>query len=212
MNARLEMMTKKKQARYQQIALDIAARIARNDLREGERISGRSILSSEYGVSPETIRRAMSLLEEVEVVHVANNYGVIIGSKEAAIAYLDSFSSVTDVTQLKHRLNALMDKRHEIDEEIRTIISQIVDLSGRFSFSDPLKRFEFTLHSGSKLIGQTIGSSAFYQTTKMTIIALNRQGTMILSPGPDAIFEENDVLVVVGHVADVVKVEMLVQG
>ncbi|AWU42370.1 GntR family transcriptional regulator [Erysipelothrix rhusiopathiae] len=205
-------MTKKKQARYQQIALDIAARIARNDLREGERISGRSILSSEYGVSPETIRRAMSLLEEVEVVHVANNYGVIIGSKEAAIAYLDSFSSVTDVTQLKHRLNALMDKRHEIDEEIRTIISQIVDLSGRFSFSDPLKRFEFTLHSGSKLIGQTIGSSAFYQTTKMTIIALNRQGTMILSPGPDAIFEENDVLVVVGHVADVVKVEMLVQG
>ncbi|AGN23701.1 TrkA C-terminal domain-containing protein [Erysipelothrix rhusiopathiae] len=206
------MMTKKKQARYQQIALDIAARIARNDLREGERISGRSILSSEYGVSPETIRRAMSLLEEVEVVHVANNYGVIIGSKEAAIAYLDSFSSVTDVTQLKHRLNALMDKRHEIDEEIRTIISQIVDLSGRFSFSDPLKRFEFTLHSGSKLIGQTIGSSAFYQTTKMTIIALNRQGTMILSPGPDAIFEENDVLVVVGHVADVVKVEMLVQG
>ncbi|WP_323615998.1 TrkA C-terminal domain-containing protein [Erysipelothrix rhusiopathiae] len=206
------MMTKKKQARYQQIALDIAARIARNDLIEGERISGRSILSSEYGVSPETIRRAMSLLEEVEVVHVANNYGVIIGSKEAAIAYLDSFSSVTDVTQLKHRLNALMDKRHEIDEEIRTIISQIVDLSGRFSFSDPLKRFEFTLHSGSKLIGQTIGSSAFYQTTKMTIIALNRQGTMILSPGPDAIFEENDVLVVVGHVADVVKVEMLVQG
>ncbi|MDE8052533.1 TrkA C-terminal domain-containing protein [Erysipelothrix rhusiopathiae] len=206
------MMTKKKQARYQQIALDIAARIARNDLREGERISGRSILSSEYGVSPETIRRAISLLEEVEVVHVANNYGVIIGSKEAAIAYLDSFSSVTDVTQLKHRLNALMDKRHEIDEEIRTIISQIVDLSGRFSFSDPLKRFEFTLHSGSKLIGQTIGSSAFYQTTKMTIIALNRQGTMILSPGPDAIFEENDVLVVVGHVADVVKVEMLVQG
>ena len=154
----------------------------------------------------------MSLLEEVEVVHVANNYGVIIGSKESAIAYLDSFSSVTDVTQLKHRLNALMDKRHEIDEEIRTIISQIVDLSGRFSFSDPLKRFEFTLHSGSKLIGQTIGSSAFYQTTKMTIIALNRQGTMILSPGPDAIFEENDVLVVVGHVADVVKVEMLVQG
>lgn len=205
-------MTQKKQARYQQIALDIAARIARNDLREGERISGRSILSSEYGVSPETIRRAMSLLEEVEVVHVANNYGVIIGSKESAIAYLDSFSSVTDVTQLKHRLNALMDKRHEIDEEIRTIISQIVDLSGRFSFSDPLKRFEFTLHSGSKLIGQTIGSSAFYQTTKMTIIALNRQGTMILSPGPDAIFEENDVLIVVGHVADVVKVEMLVQG
>lgn len=208
----MRIMMKKKQARYQQIALDIAARIARNDLIEGERISGRSILSSEYGVSPETIRRAMSLLEEVDVVHVANNYGVIIGSKEAAISYLDSFSSVTDVTELKHRLTFLMDKRHEIDEEINTIVSQIVDLSSRFTFSDPLKRFEFSLRANSKLIGQTIGSSAFYQTTKMTIIALNRKGAMILSPGPDAVFEENDVLVVVGHVADVAKVEMLVQG
>ncbi|WZU02851.1 hypothetical protein MGH68_08340 [Erysipelothrix sp. D19-032] len=46
------MKDMKKQPRYQQIAMDIAARIARNDFEEGQRISGRSVLSSEYAVSP----------------------------------------------------------------------------------------------------------------------------------------------------------------
>ncbi|QIK70458.1 GntR family transcriptional regulator [Erysipelothrix sp. HDW6C] len=206
------MITKKKQPRYQQIALDIAARIARNDLVEGQRISGRSILSSEYGVSPETIRRAVNLLDEVGCVHVATNYGVIVGPKAHAIKYLDSFSSVSDVTELKHQLNVLMEQRTKIDDEINNVINQIVDLSGRFTFSDPLKRFEFVLKENSKLIGESIRSSSFYQTTKMTIIALNRGGDMILSPGPDAIFEAGDVLIVIGNVLDVASVELLIQN
>ena len=45
-------------AQYLQIALDLATRIARGELAEGSRIYGRSVMASEYGVSPETIRRA----------------------------------------------------------------------------------------------------------------------------------------------------------
>ena len=48
-----------KAAQYLQIALDIATRIARGELAEGSRIYGRSVMSSEYSVSPETIRRAL---------------------------------------------------------------------------------------------------------------------------------------------------------
>lgn len=202
----------KRQPIYQQIALDIAARIARNDLVEGERISGRSILSSEYKVSPETIRRAVNLLEEVECVHVINNYGVIIGDKAHAIAYLQSFSSVSDVTELKHRLTDLMAKKNEIEAEIHTIVDQIVDLSSRFSFSDPMKRFEFVISSKSELVGKTIATSAFYQTTQMTIIAINHDGEVLLSPGPDASLEVGDTIVVIGNIQDVHKVEKLVQG
>ncbi|MDY0372402.1 MAG: GntR family transcriptional regulator, partial [Sphaerochaetaceae bacterium] len=50
---------------YARIALDIANRIENGELLEGKRLSGRSLMSSEYGVSPETIRRAFSLLEEL---------------------------------------------------------------------------------------------------------------------------------------------------
>lgn len=42
---------------YMQIALSIAGRIAGGDVPEGAKISGRSKLSSEYNVSPETIRK-----------------------------------------------------------------------------------------------------------------------------------------------------------
>ncbi len=202
----------KKQPRYQQIAMDIAARIARNDFEEGQRISGRSVLSSEYAVSPETIRRAINLLEEENVVEVAPNYGVIVGTKVQALAYLDGNASVNDATALKHKLASLMDKRHELDTEINNVIQEIMDISSRFASSDPLRRFEYNIDPSSKLVGKSIRSSSFYQITNMTIIAINRRGAMMLSPGPDAVFEAQDVLVVVGHIQDVIKVEMLVQG
>ena len=205
-------MRKIKQAKYEQIALDIAARIAREDLKEGERISGRSILSSEYAVSPETIRRSLNLLSEHDCVKVINNYGVVICKKENSIKYLEKMSSVNDVSEMKHRLNVLMEKRSEIDLEINQLVNEIVDMSSTLTFSDPLKRFEFSLDHESSLIGKTISSASFYQKTKMTIIAINRQGKMILSPGPDAYFEEGDVLIVVGHPQDVNRVERLVHS
>ncbi|WP_159638142.1 TrkA C-terminal domain-containing protein [Erysipelothrix anatis] len=206
------MKDMKKQPRYQQIAMDIAARIARNDFEEGQRISGRSVLSSEYAVSPETIRRAINLLEEENVVEVAPNYGVIVGTKVQALAYLDGNASVNDATALKHKLTSLMDKRHELDVEINNVIQEIMDISSRFASSDPLRRLEYNIDPSSKLVGKSIRSSSFYQITNMTIIAISRQGEMMLSPGPDAVFEAQDVLVVVGHIQDVIKVEMLVQG
>ena len=45
-------------SQYLQIARDLAGRIARGELEEGSRIYGRSVMASEYSVSPETIRRA----------------------------------------------------------------------------------------------------------------------------------------------------------
>ena len=52
-------MESEKASAYARIALDIAQRISRGELKENTRIYGRSIMASEYGVSPETIRRAL---------------------------------------------------------------------------------------------------------------------------------------------------------
>lgn len=41
---------------YARIALDLARKIASGELAAGSRLSGRSLLSSTYRVSPETIR------------------------------------------------------------------------------------------------------------------------------------------------------------
>ena len=47
---------REKSAIYERIAVDLAKRIANGELAEGVKLSGRTILSGEYGVSPETIR------------------------------------------------------------------------------------------------------------------------------------------------------------
>lgn len=53
---------------YSQVAFDIAAKIAVGELKEGDRFSGRSLMSSQYGVSPETIRRALGHLSYLGIV------------------------------------------------------------------------------------------------------------------------------------------------
>ena len=46
---------------YTRIAISLAERIASGQLKEGDKLSGRSKLSPEYNVSPETIRRTLRL-------------------------------------------------------------------------------------------------------------------------------------------------------
>lgn len=55
---------------YMRVAVSLAERIAAGELREGEKLSGRSKLSPEYNVSPETVRRALRLLADMKVVEV----------------------------------------------------------------------------------------------------------------------------------------------
>lgn len=51
--------------RYVKIAMAVAERIYRGEFAIGEKVRGRSTLAGQYGVSPETIRRATSLLSEI---------------------------------------------------------------------------------------------------------------------------------------------------
>lgn len=55
---------------YQKIAIDIASKIAAGKYKAGEKIYGRSMLAAHYAVSPETIRRAMFMLQDVGIVAI----------------------------------------------------------------------------------------------------------------------------------------------
>ena len=53
---------------YQKIALDLANKIYTGSIAEGSTLYGRSVLAGKYNVSPETIRRAIKLLEDIKIV------------------------------------------------------------------------------------------------------------------------------------------------
>ena len=71
---------------YTRIAISLAERIASGQLKEGDKLSGRSKLSPEYNVSPETIRRTLRLLADMKVVEVKEQSGVCPPTMPAAIS------------------------------------------------------------------------------------------------------------------------------
>ena len=62
--------------------MNISERIVSGDIAEGSKLKGRWVLSTEYAVSPETIRRAMYLLSNKNVVKISNGKEISVKSKK----------------------------------------------------------------------------------------------------------------------------------
>ena len=88
-------------SKYSQIALDLAHKIVKGELTIGERIYGRSTLASLYNVSPETIRRSLTLLTESGVVKVSQGSGVTILSKDLAFEFIEKFKGKSSLASIK---------------------------------------------------------------------------------------------------------------
>ena len=183
---------------YSQIALDIALRITRGELKENTKVYGRSVMASEYGVSPETIRRAMKLLEDMEIIEVQHNSGVIILSCEKARLYVDKHSEQNDIRLRQKELSQLLLQQGELTRRIEDVANSIVRINERFSKTIPFLNYEAALPEGCPLIGKSLGEMKFWQQTGATVIAIRRNDKIILSPGPYAVLEEKDILMFVG--------------
>lgn len=196
---------------YKQIALDIAGRIYNNDIKIGEKIHGRSTLASNYNVSPETVRKAVKLLEDMKVVSSSKGSGVTIISKDNAYNFINRFHSIESVTSLKHDIESLMEEKKAIEKNIGEMIDRIVDYSNRLRYTNPLTPIEIELPKECYLIGKSVSESKFWQNTKATIVAIRRNGELIISPGPYLVFEKGDNLLVVGEEDILKKIEIFLK-
>lgn len=193
---------------YMRIALDIANRIAAGEIAEQQRISGRSLLSSQYHVSPETVRKALSLLNDMNVVQVKEKSGVIILSAEAARRFLSNFEGQREQQELRAQLQ-------ELTEQGQTVARRIAEVSARLLEAQTtplptekrLPNYELQVPAGSPRVGQSVGSLHFWQATGATVIAIRRNQNTILSPGPYAELQEGDMVVFVGAPESVSAVE-----
>lgn len=185
--------------RYQKIALDIANGIYKGSIEEGSKLHGRSTLAGKYNVSPETIRRAIKLLEDVGVVRSSKGSGIEVLSKDNAFAYINKFQNIESVASYKANLTSLLAQKGKIEQEIVKTIDKIVDYSSILSNINPITPLEIEVPAGCHLIGKSLSEVKFWQYTGATIVAIKRKGSMILSPGPYANFEEQDILLVIGE-------------
>jgi DNA-binding GntR family transcriptional regulator len=114
-------------ARFITIAMDLAERVASGEYKEGQKISGRSTLSGLYNVSPETVRRALSLLQESGVVSVLPGTGVIVNSVKSAQDYLAESSQYKVIKEMQERLAILISERNRINADIEHLTTELLD-------------------------------------------------------------------------------------
>jgi len=114
-------------ARYITIAMDIAERVLKGEYIEGQKISGRSTLSGLYNVSPETVRRALTLLQEAGVVKVLPGTGVQVNSVEAAREYLAESGQYKVIKEMQERLARMVLERNQLNAKIERLTNDILE-------------------------------------------------------------------------------------
>lgn len=183
---------------YKQIAMDIASKVVSGKYRPGEKIHGRSTLASQYNVSPETVRRAVFLLNQVGVLDVKQGAGIIIKSVENAEEFISKANDRDSIDTIKSHINRLMQEQKQLNRKLQENINILLDANDRFNYLNPLTPFELYIDTDCPLVGQTIAAVRFWNNTGATIIAIKRKTNTILSPGPHAQFFAGDYILIVG--------------
>ena len=184
---------------YMRIAARLASRISMGEFHEGRRISGRSLLSSEYGVSPETVRKALRVLSDLGIVSVREGSGTVVLSAEKAGQYLETIKIRQEQTHLHERLKQLAGEYIDIGKQMDSVVTSLLaSVSMPLPSEQSLPNFEVQVPENSDKVGMSIGDLRFWQCTGATIVAVRRGQSIYVSPGPYYKLHAGDVLIYVG--------------
>ena len=183
---------------YRKIAIDIARDIMGGKFLEGQKLSGRSVLSSQYGVSPETIRKAVYLLKDVGILDIVKNSGILVLSAKAAATFTQQAQELQSVSSVKSELFAWMERQVDETSAAMEKMQYIINTSERLKKSTPFAPYEIVVPPNSAVAGKSISDLNFWHKTGATIIAIERGEQTILSPGPYSALQIGDILYIVG--------------
>lgn len=185
--------------RYIKIAQDICGKILTGEFPEGTLLKGRSILGSMYNVSPETIRKALNLLEKEKVVEIKRGVGVYVDSVLHAQQFAESWKSKTLISNKYTELKNLLAEKKELDNKIDEAIKDMKD-SFSYQTHEAVHFSEVEIPQDSWIDGKTIGEVYFWNYTEATIVAIisKETGRAQQSPGPDFPLQVGDKLLFVG--------------
>ena len=184
--------------RYQQIAVDIAAKIVDRHYEIGGKVYARSALAIQYGVSSETARRAINVLSDMDIVEVTKGSGVVIKSYENAVKFIKQYKEIQTLHDLKNDI--LKKVELQIDESfiLKGQVAKLVERIERFKSTNPFVPFEIKITPDTPLLNKTASEVNFWHNTSATIIAIKRGDELMMSPGPYATFRDNDTVYFAG--------------
>ena len=187
------------ESRYQEIAVEVAQKIADGWYQVGEKINARSTLASKYNVSPETARKAVNMLTDLGIVVIRQGSGTYVASREKAQLYVDRYQSTVSIQEIRAEIEASVARQEEellhMSRLLRTLIGQTKRSHETASFIP----YDILIDDQCSYIGRSIGELNIWQQTGATVVAVKRGDEYIMSPGPNEIINVNDVLLFVGN-------------
>lgn len=194
----------KSMPKYQLIALEIANRIAEGELREGERVFGRSSIAGSFHVSPETARRAFCMLADMGIVSPERGAGMLIVSKRNAEVFAEQFRERQDIASLRDSVLASITHQKQEMESLSRDLDKLISATELYRSSNLLSPYMILITENCRFLGKTINEIKLWQFTGATLVAIRRDGQMLLSPGPYACLQLHDILFfVTGDLSDV---------
>lgn len=188
------METKSHIARYENIAYQIAKQIYDGKLPLNQKLSGRTLLSSEYNVSSETIRRAIRSLVNYGVVDVKEQSGIYVKSIEQAKSFMDDFNFKQQQKNIKIELIELLEEENKIHSRLDKTMKRLLNSKEFF----PFDYFTIEINQNMKHIGKTIDELDFYQVTGGLIIAFELDHVLYQIPKPSTMLKEGMILYIMG--------------
>lgn len=199
--------------RYLAVAVDIARRVSAGEFKEGQVLPGNSLLASQYETSPETIRRSLGLLAEVEVVEVRPQSGTKIVSVDNADSYISYFEKDIEVRKTYDKICDLLHQYEKLNRSMMKAIDTFADRRmSMISVNAPLPNYKIPVPEDSPVIGKSIGDLKFWSVTGCTIVAVERNKESIVSPGPFEQLLAGDAVLVVGAPSCVERATRMIEG
>ena len=113
--------------RYVKIAHDICSKILSGEFKEGDIIKGRSLLASTYNVSPETIRKAITILANEGIVEVKQGVGIFVDSVIKAKQYADKWDAQTTIDEQYNKVTTLIEEANKLNTKLQEALNAMID-------------------------------------------------------------------------------------
>lgn len=183
--------------RYVKIAHDICSKILSGEFKEGDIIKGRSLLASTYNVSPETIRKAITILANEGIVEVKQGVGIFVDSVIKAKQYADKWDAQSSIDEQYNKVTTLIEEANKLNTKLQEALNAMID-NFKYQTNETINFQKATIPQGCWLNNKTIGEVYFWNYTEATIVAVVSNGNIQTSPGPDYPLKEGDTLILVG--------------
>ncbi|MGX7078021.1 TrkA C-terminal domain-containing protein [Globicatella sanguinis] len=184
---------------YQKISRTLIDRIASGYYQEGQKLSIRTDITSEFKVSPETARKAVNYLVKLDIMHSYHGSGTFVASKDRAVQYIKNNKDEIIIDQLHNEISQGLSEQQQTWKVFQDKVTQLIDYSYKMKLNNPFNPFEIYLDHNAKYLGKSIESLNLWPNTHATLVALERENELILSPNPKSQLKEKDVLYFIGE-------------